>query len=160
MTRLVLDPKSQKYFKINRDKAKGTLERSWQIEMKSREIYFLTAAILSSLVSLTSGDTCRDFTFGDCGQLDFFETVNDVDEVICQRYCSEVFDDQCRFFAFDFEQKLCQVFNKTLESFSTGCQLVGGPPKPPVGQCRTNPCDVRTVFSLRSMEELLLSYKC
>jgi hypothetical protein len=72
-----------------------------------RACLFLSA-FWSVFLRSANGDTCRDFTFGDCQNVDIFEIVNDVNETICQRYCVDVFDVNCEFFVFDFQQSLCQ----------------------------------------------------
>ena len=108
------------------------------------KIHIFVTVILSLKFcsTLVAGGSCRDFTFGDCQKMDNFETVNDVNETVCQQYCSDVYNDRCTFFVFDFEQQFCQIFDTIFEDFSGECLSVGGPKSPPQQQCKSTPCNV------------------
>lgn len=92
----------------------------------------------------SGGSNCRDFSFSDCGPLDFFETVDNVNSSICQQYCNEVFDKSCEFFVEDKKQLHCMLFETSFEDFNAKCNIFGGPREPTLTSCSGDPCAVRT----------------
>ena len=113
-------------------------------QVRIRILTLLLSTFLS--VKLIDSTCCRDFTFADCKIIDNFETVNDINETICQSYCDDIFTDKCTFFDFDYKQKLCSLFEVNFDDFAKNCLVTGGPKYPPFAQCQSNPCNVSNIY--------------
>ena len=127
-------------------KNNSQISNMFAAQVRIRILTFFLSTFLSVKICSTS---CRDFTFADCKLNDNFETVNDVNETICQKYCNDIFDGKCTFFDFDYEQKLCSLFAINFDEFAKNCLVIGGPRSPPLSQCQSNPCDVRIFFKVK-----------
>lgn len=90
---------------------------------------------------------CTDFTLDLCETTidDILETVHDVNETICQKYCNIIYNETCEFFIYDRKQDLCLLMRQAWEDYEIKCRKVGGPPEPTLEGCilSDDPCDVR-----------------
>lgn len=115
--------------------------------------------------------TCGDFVLDKCTiELEgFIETVKDLTEENCQRYCDVIYPGLCKvnwillekinpywvfkiwssnynlqFFIFDRKQRLCHLFSETMDDYTKTCVKVSGPKEPSLETCQSSPqpCEV------------------
>ena len=59
-----------------------------------------------------------------------------VDVFGCQQFCDQIYPEpKCKFFIFDYKQKLCVLFDYPKEDFISSCNRVVGPQTPDIGTC-------------------------
>ena len=71
----------------------------------------------------------------------------DTGEIICQQFCSDVYDD-CEFFIYNRKSELCELFDYDKEIYANSCTRIGGTPQPNLSECKnsTDPCLVRKKY--------------
>jgi hypothetical protein len=72
------------------------------------------------------------------------ETIRDIEEEACQRYCDVIYSDRCQFFVYDRKQKMCNLLSTSFEDYYPTCEAVGGPKAPSIQECNDNPCKVKS----------------
>ena len=85
---------------------------------------------------------CKDFTYGDCSITHVYETVNDMNTTVCQKFCQEIFSGTCLFWSLDYKQKMCNLYDSQFDAFAQSCSKIGGPPFPRLTQCQSDSCNV------------------
>ena len=71
-----------------------------------------------------------------------------LNELLCQKYCYQIYSGHCQFFIYDKKEKLCQLFDYPINDFAKYCNKIGGSRFPDLSDCSTqdeiadNPCVV------------------
>ena len=71
-----------------------------------------------------------------------------MNELLCQKYCYQIYSGHCQFFIYDKKEKLCQLFDYPINDFAKYCNKIGGSRFPDLSDCSTqdeiadNPCVV------------------
>ena len=90
---------------------------------------------------------CNDLTFDFCGtdQTIPFETFTDQGEVICQQICSQVYPGRCKFFIYDRQDELCELYDIDEQLYVDSCKRTAGTPQPDIAECKESDdlCTVR-----------------
>jgi hypothetical protein len=84
---------------------------------------------------------CRDVTLDDCdyGEQGPFESSKDLDEAICQQFCSVIYPGRCTFYIYDRKQKVCELFDTPQNDYISTCKKIAGPRGPEIENCPTDP---------------------
>jgi len=110
---------------------------------KMLRLMLLTIVSVACCFKLAIAD-CNDLTFDTCGtdQTIPFETFTDQGEDICQQICREVYPSRCKFFIYDREDELCELYSIDEQLYVDSCKRTAGTPQPPLAECKesNDPC--------------------
>ena len=118
--------------------------------------FFLNLCLVATLANFAKAD-CRDVTLDACdyGQNGPFETSKGLDELLCQKFCDQIYAGRCEFYIYDKAEVICQLFDYTPDDYVTGCSIVSGTPLPSLDDCSTQTDDQCSVRSLCIHQPLL-----
>ncbi len=80
------------------------------------------------------------------------ETVKDIDQEFCQKYCAVIYTGICKFFIYDRKQRICNLLSEPLENYIQTCRKIAGPKTPSFDECTgslQDPCNV-SIFHLQA----------
>ena len=90
---------------------------------------------------------CRDLTLDACDyqQAGPFESSKGLDQDLCQKFCDQIYAGKCKFFIFDGQEQICQLFDYESGDYVSSCSIIAGTPQPDIASCNStdDQCAVR-----------------